>query len=271
MGQRLSRSRMDHPLITALAPAMRDAGALIEQIRLAGITHRAKADESPVTEADERAEALLIAAIRAIDPEATIVGEESCAAHGRPAATARFWLVDALDGTRDFVGGGADYSVNVGLIEAGVPILGLVLAPRTGVLWVGAAGAGAWRQESGGDFVPITTSTLQSPPRVVASRSHPDKQTDAYCTTIGGELRRSGSSLKFCMIADGDADVYPRFGPTSEWDTAAADAVLRAAGGMTRGQDGEPFAYAKPDYLNGPFLAVGDPAAYDALPSLASI
>ena len=259
---------MIHPLIQALAPAMRSAGELIEQIRLAGIVHRTKADESPVTEADEQAEALLTAAIRKLEPDALTVGEESCAALGRPAPTARFWLVDALDGTRDFLAGGTDYSVNIGLIEAGVPILGLVLAPRTGTLWAGAAGAGAWRQENGGEMNPIASAALQAPPRVVASRSHPDADTDAYCHAVGGELRRSGSSLKFCMLAEGEADVYPRFGPTSEWDTAAGDAVLRAAGGMTRGPQGEPFAYAKPGYLNGAFLAVGDPAAYAVLPPL---
>ena len=262
---------MTHPLIDALAPAMREAGALIEQIRLAGVTTQTKADDSPVTEADERAEALLVAAIEAADPGALIVGEEGCAAGGRPAATARFWLVDALDGTRDFVGGGSDYSVNVALIEAGVPILGLVLAPRTGVLWTGAAGAGAWRQESGGEPQSIATVPLRDPPLVVASRSHPDKQTDAYAKAIGADLARSGSSLKFCMVAEGQADVYPRFGPTSEWDTAAGDAVLRAAGGMTRGIDDEAYPYAKPDYLNGPFLAVGDPSAYETLPPLSSV
>lgn len=259
---------MSHPFIDALTPAMRDAGALIEQIRLAGIVQRAKADESPVTEADERAEALLFAAIARADPGAPIVGEETCAATGRPPPTARFWLVDALDGTRDFVEGGQDYSVNVALVEAGVPVLGLVLAPRTGVLWAGAAGAGAFRQMSGGDAGPILATHWQGHPRVVASRSHIDRRTLDYCTAIGGTLARSGSSLKFCLIAEGLADVYPRFGPTSEWDTAAGDAVLRAAGGMTRGADGEIFAYGKPDYLNGAFLAVGDPAAYDALPPL---
>ncbi len=261
---------MNHPFIDALAPAMRDAGALIEQIRLAGIVHRAKADNSPVTEADERAEALLFAAIAAADPGALIVGEESCAAGHRPAPTARFWLVDALDGTRDFVEGGQDYSVNVALVEAGVPILGLVLAPRTGMLWAGAAGAGGFRQLAGGKAEPILAARWRTPPRVVASRSHLDQRTLDYCAAVGGTLTRSGSSLKFCLIAEGLADVYPRFGPTSEWDTAAGDAVLRASGGMTRGPDGEAFAYGKRDYLNGAFLAVGDPAAYDALPPLTS-
>lgn len=261
---------MSHPLIDALAPALRDAGALIERVRLAGIVAREKADASPVTEADEQAETLLTAAIAAVDPGALIVGEESCAAAGRPAPTARFWLVDALDGTRDFVGGGADYSVNVALIEAGVPILGLVLAPRTGILWAGAAGVGAYREADGGARQRLLASPWRAPPRVVASRSHPDKATMDYCAAIGGELRQSGSSLKFCLLAEGEADVYPRFGPTSEWDTAAGDAVLRAAGGMTREAGGTPFPYAKPGFRNGPFLAVGDPAAYESLPPLTS-
>ncbi len=261
---------MSHPFIDALAPAMRDAGALIERIRLSGVAAREKADASPVTEADEQAEALLIAAIAAADPGAVIVGEESCAAGNRPAPTARFWLVDALDGTRSFVEGGPDYSVNVALIEAGVPILGLVLAPRTGILWEGAAGAGAFRQADGREREAILAARWGGHPRVVASRNHPDDATLAYCQSIGGELQQSGSSLKFCLIAEGSADVYPRFGPTSEWDTAAGDAVLRAAGGMTRDAVGEPFPYGKPDFLNGPFLAVGDPAAYELLPPLTS-
>ena len=258
---------MSHPFIDALAPAMREAGALIETIRVAGFAHRSKQDASPVTEADERAEALLTAAVAAVDPGTLVVGEESCAT-ARPAPAARFWLIDALDGTRDFVEGGQDYSVNVALVEDGAPILGLVLAPRSGVLWAGATGVGAFRQMSEGEREPIVVSRWRTPPGVVASRSHLDKATSDYCKSVGGELRQSGSSLKFCLLAEGKADVYPRFGTTSEWDTAAGDAVLRAAGGMTRDADGKAFPYGKPDYLNGPFLAVGDPAAYASLPPL---
>lgn len=259
---------MHHPLIDALVPAVRAAGELIEAIRIAGFEQRSKSDASPVTEADERAEQLLMEALATADPSALVVGEEACAAGLKPSPAARFWLVDPLDGTKDFVGGGPDYSVNVALIEAGVPVLGLVLAPRDGTLWAGAAGLGAFRERAGGAREPIAARKWPDRPVVVTSRSHLDDKTRNYAAAIGGDMRPSGSSLKFCLLAEGSADVYPRFGPTSEWDTAAGDAVLRAAGGMTRDASGEPFPYAKPEFLNGAFLAVADPAAYAHLPPL---
>jgi 3'(2'), 5'-bisphosphate nucleotidase len=260
---------MHHRLIEALTPAVREAGELIERIRASGVVSRDKADLSPVTEADERAEQLLTAAIAAADPGALIVGEEAHAAGVKPDPAARFWLIDPLDGTRDFIAGGSDYSVNVALIEGGVPVLGLVLAPRDGTLWAGAAGAAAFRERDG-RREPITTRRFGVVPIVVTSRSHLDDATRNYAASIpGAEARPSGSSLKFCLLAEGSADVYPRFGPTSEWDTAAGDAVLRAAGGMTRHPDGRDFAYGKSGFVNGAFLAVGDPAAYAKLPPLA--
>lgn len=259
---------MHSRFIGALTPAVREAGALIERIRFAGIVSRDKADLSPVTEADEQAEHLLTAAIVAADPGALIVGEEAHAAGVKPDPTARFWLIDPLDGTRDFIAGGADYSVNVALIEAGVPVLGLVLAPRDGTLWAGAVGAGAFRERDG-RRLSVATRRFGAAPIVVTSRSHLDDATRDYAASIpGADTRPSGSSLKFCLLAEGSADVYPRFGPTSEWDTAAGDAVLRAAGGLTRHPDGRDFAYGKPGFINGAFLAVGDPAAYEKLPPL---
>lgn len=253
---------MKHPLIEALIPAVRAAGDLIETIRIAGAVVRDKADQSPVTEADERAELLLTAAILAVEPDAVIVGEEASAAGFQPEPTARFWLIDPLDGTKDFIQGGPDYSVNIGLIENGVPVLGVVLAPRDGTLWAGAAGFGAFRESCGGPRVAISTRRLATRPIVVTSRTHLDSETSRYAAAIAGaDTRPSGSSLKFCLVAEGSADIYPRFGPTCEWDTAAGDALLRAAGGMTRGKDGAPFAYAKPKFRNGAFLAVGDPGA----------
>ena len=259
---------MHDRLIEALIPAVREAGALIERIRRAGIVARDKADASPVTEADEAAERLLTVAIAAADPHALIVGEEACAAGVKPDPCARFWLIDPLDGTRDFIAGYPDYSVNVALIEAGEPVLGLVLAPRDGTLWAGAAGAGAFRERDGKRLT-VATRQFGVAPVVVTSRSHLDDATRAYAAAIpGADTRPSGSSLKFCLLAEGSADVYPRFGPTSEWDTAAGDAVLRAAGGATRQPGGAAFAYGKPGYLNGAFLAVGDPGAYAKLPPL---
>lgn len=261
---------MHSRLIDALAPAVREAGELVERIRLAGIVTRAKSDASPVTEADEQAEILLAAAIAAADPGALVVGEEACAAGIRPDPCARYWLIDPVDGTKDFIAGGPDYSVNVALVDGGVPVIGLVLAPRSDTLWAGAVGVGAYKQVGDGPRTPIATRAMGAAPVVVTSRSHLDDATRAYCAAIpNAQTRPSGSSLKFCLLAEGAADVYPRFGPTSEWDTAAGDAVLRAAGGITRHPDGRVFGYGKPDFLNGVFLALGDPSAVYRLPPLA--
>ncbi len=259
-------------LLEVLAPAVREAGQLIERLKASGLVQRTKADKSPVTEADEAAERLLDAAIRKLDPEAVIVGEEAVSAGILPDATARFWLIDPLDGTRDFMNGGSDYSVNVGLIENGVPTLGLVLHPPTATLWTGAGGLGAWKEAP--DLARTAIRTRPYPgaaPRIVTSRSHLDDRTRAWCEACtAADTHPSGSSLKFCLLAEGTADAYPRFGPTSEWDTAAADAILRAAGGMTLGGDGKPLGYGKPRYLNGPFLAVADQTAPPKLPPFAA-
>ena len=255
-------------LLERLTPAMREAGVLIERLRAEGIGHRDKADRSPVTEADEAAERLLEAAIREVDPDSPIVGEEASAAGVQPGVSERFWLIDPLDGTRDFVEGGSDYSVNIGLVEDGVPVLGLVLHPPTGTLWTGARSLGAWKETQEGGRHTIQTRSLAIPHIIVTSRSHLDDKTRAWVAQIpAAEVRPSGSSLKFCLLAEGLADAYPRYGPTSEWDTAAADAILRAAGGITVGPDGAPFAYGKPRYLNGSFLAVADQQAVSRLPA----
>ena len=256
-------------LLEALAPAVRAAGRLIEEVRLGGFVADAKADMSPVTVADTRAEALLEAALAEVDPGALVVGEEASAAGGVPALTRRFWLLDPLDGTRSFVDGGEDYSVNVGLVEDGVAVLGLLLSPRSGVLWTGAFGKGAWREDADGRR-PIAARACPAEPVTVTSRSHGDRKTDAWVDKIagGGAVVPSGSSLKFCILAEGQADVYPRFSPTSEWDTAAGHAILSAAGGAVHAEDGRPLAYGKPGCRNGGFLAVGDPAAFERLPSL---
>ena len=260
---------MTHPLIDALVPAMRAAAAVIEHVREGGIVQRDKADASPVTEADEAAEVLLTAAIRAVDAS-PIVGEEAHAAGHRVDACARFWLIDPLDGTKDFIAGRAGYSVNVALIEGGVPVLGLVLSPRDGVLWAGALGRGAFRQ-NGPDAprLPIGTHPMRPLPVVVVSHSHLDPRTADWVTALGAcALEPAGSSLKFCRVAEGSADVYPRYGPTCEWDTAAGHAVLLAAGGTMRAAGGGDFVYAKPEYKNGGFLALGDRNSIGRLPPL---
>ena len=260
-------------LVEALIPAMRAAAAVIEQVRTAGIVHRDKADSSPVTEADEAAERLLTAAIRAID-DGLIVGEEAHAAGHRPGPCERFWLIDPLDGTKDFIAGRAAYSVNVALVENGAPVLGLVLSPRDGVLWTGVVGPGvghgAFRQANADSpRIAITSHPVRPLPVIVVSHSHLDQATKDWVTALGAcALEPAGSSLKFCRVAEGSADAYPRYGPTCEWDTAAGHAVLLAAGGAMRAAGGGDFMYAKPGYLNGGFLAVGDAGAFARLPPL---
>ncbi len=245
---------------------MREAGATIEQLKAAGLQSRDKADASPVTEADEAAERILAAAVRALEPEALIVGEEAASAGHLPPPARRFWLIDPLDGTRDFLAGRDGYTVNLALVVDGVPVFGLVLHPPTARLWGGAAGEGAWRLDAGGR-ARIRTRPLPPAPALIVSHSHLDERTRAWAEAVTGASRTSaGSSLKFCLLAEGAADAYPRFGPTMEWDTAAADAVLRAAGGVTHGEDGALLRYGKPGYRNGPFLALADPSAASRLP-----
>ena len=262
-----SASLPDAPAMATLEAAMRAAGARIEALKAEGVAARDKADQSPVTAADEAAEQILEAAVRAIEPDALIIGEEAAAAGYLPPPSGRFWLIDPLDGTRDFIAGRDGYTVNLGLVVAGVPVLGLVLHPPSGRLWIGATGRGARLEEGEGQARPIRTRPLPDRPALVVSHSHLDDRTRAWADAVANATRTSaGSSIKFCLLAESKADAYPRFGPTMEWDTAAADAVLRAAGGITLDEAGEPFRYGKPGYRNGPFLGLGQPAAARHLP-----
>lgn len=263
-------------LAEALRPAMQAAGALIQRYRARGVAVREKPAEaerppSPVTDADVDAEALLAAAIRSADPGAIIVGEEASAAGRQPLPTARFWLIDPLDGTRAFVDGGDDYSVNIGLVVDGAPAMGLVQHPPTGALWAGIPGLGAWKDTADGARRDLHGRAAPARLRILTSHSHLDARTRAWLAETGAhDSAARGSSLKFCLLAEGTADLYPRFGPTHEWDTAAADAVLRAAGGQTLGQwaggRAQPLVYGKADYLNGPFLALTRPTIVGRLP-----
>ena len=261
-------SPIDPAALPHLKAAMREAGARIEAHRAAGVVARDKADDSPVTDADEEAEAILRAALLAVEPAAVIVGEEGAAGGDLPPPAPRFWLIDPLDGTRDFLGGRDGYTVNLGLVVEGAPRFGLVLHPPSRRLWAGLVGEGATLETGLGPANPIHGRALPPAPALVVSHSHLDDRTRAWAEAVTGATRASaGSSIKFCLLAEGQADAYPRFGPTMEWDTAAADAVLRAAGGMTLGADGRPFAYGKAGYRNGPFLALGDPRAAAILPA----
>jgi 3'(2'), 5'-bisphosphate nucleotidase len=243
-------------LVTRLAAA---AGTAILAIRERGFQVQHKADRSVVTEADHAAEALIIAGLREAIPDCTIVAEEEVAAGKITAATQEVWLVDPLDGTREFTGGGNDFAVNIGLVRNGRPILGAVGVPATGEIFGGIVGVGAWRQKDG-DRTPITVRT---PPvaglTIVASRHHGDQAR--LDTFLAGrkvaEVVNFGSSLKFCRVAEGKADLYPRFGRTMEWDTCAPQAVLEAAGGTVTTLDGRPLGYAKPGWDNPHFVCWG--------------
>ncbi len=242
-----------------------EAGAAIMAIRAAGIHARFKNDQSPVTEADEQAEKIILHGLTRHYPDIQVVAEEAASAGNVPEnLDARFFLVDPLDGTKEFVAGREDFTVNIALIENGVPIAGIVYAPARFVLYAGAGNA-AYRATVDGQIgqrIPLEPQKQDSPERVVASRSHMTAETEDWlecrpdCRTVN-----IGSSLKFCLLAEGSADIYPRFGRTMEWDTAAGDAVLRAAGGITETLDGKPLLYGKrnqaddSDFANPHFIA----------------
>jgi 3'(2'), 5'-bisphosphate nucleotidase len=260
-------SHPDHRrrLLEGLITAALEAGVEINRIFEAGFEVETKADESPVTIADRAGEAIILKALAALTPDIPVVAEEEAAAGRIPEVDDRFFLVDALDGTREFVRRGDDFTVNIGLIEDGAPSLGVIYAPRLRRLFVGDAKLSiAWRREDG----QTTTTPLRIhkpariPPTAVASRSHVTPEVQAYLAAIkaGGRVN-IGSSLKFGLLASGEADVYPRPSPTMEWDTAAGHAVLLAAGGQVFAPDGTPLRYKKPNFFNPGFLAIGDYAA----------
>ena len=253
---------LDRPaLLDRLLPIVRDAGELIMTIYRSDFSVRGKADQSPVTEADERAEALILPALAALLPGTPIVAEEAVAAGKVPAVAERFWLVDPLDGTKEFISRNGEFTVNIALIENGAPTLGVVLAPALDRLFAGAVGHGAFVEDADGRRPIAVRAEPEAGLTVVASRSHGDAAAlDAFLAGRKvAELRGAGSSLKICLIAAGEADLYPRLGRTMEWDIAAGHAVLAAAGGQLTRIDGTPLRYGKPDFANPHFVAAGTP------------
>jgi 3'(2'),5'-bisphosphate nucleotidase len=236
-------------LIEPLVAAAIEAGKLILDVRRRGHTVERKADFSPVTEADRAAEEAILKCLAAVAPGIPVIAEEAVAAGTLPEVGAEFFLVDPLDGTKEFVKGGDDFTVNIGLIRNGVPVLGIVLAPATGDLYVGAEGEGAWKAKvadgrPGGRSRIAVRPAPDGPILVVASKSHRTPETDDFIFKFDvGNLVSAGSSLKFCLIAEGAADLYPRMGTTMQWDTAAGDAVVRAAGGVVVTLDNRPLPY----------------------------
>ena len=249
----------DEDLLALANDLAQRAGAAILAIRTRGFDTLIKADASPVTEADHAAEAIILAGLRAATPDIPVIAEEESAAGRQVASGPVFWLVDPLDGTREFTAGRDEFTVNIGLIRNGSPVLGVVGVPALGETFGGIVGQGAWKRTAAGQQ-PIHT---RAPPpeglTVMASRHHAGgpELTEFLAGRPIAELTNIGSSLKFCRMAEGKVDLYPRLGRTMEWDTAAAHAVLEAAGGKLSRMDGTPLHYGKPGFENPPFICTG--------------
>ena len=240
----------------------RAAGAAILEVYGRDFAVESKADRSPLTEADLAAHRIIAKGLNALSPQLPLLSEEGANIDWETRRQwSRYWLVDPLDGTREFVKRNGEFTVNIALIDSGVPILGVVHAPVLDYLLHAQRGQGSWMRQTDGRDLPLSTQRpAPARLRVAASRSHLDERTAHVLAEIGEyEKIGMGSSLKFCRIAEGAMDVYPRFGPTSEWDTAAGQCVLEAAGGVVLGLDGEPFRYnQKASLLNPDFIALGD-------------
>jgi 3'(2'), 5'-bisphosphate nucleotidase len=252
----------DQQLLDKICDIALAAGAAIMEIYGRGFSVDFKDDRSPLTEADHASHAIIQQSLWALEPRYPILSEES---DPRSFENRRdwptYWLVDPLDGTKEFIKRNGEFTVNIALIESHSPIMGVVYAPALERLYSGLVGEGAWLAAGGGGKRRIAVeSEARSRVRVVGSRSHASPALAEYLRHIGEhELKSMGSSLKICLVAEGEADVYPRLGPTSEWDTAAAHAILTSAGGSMIAVDGRPLRYnLKADLLNPHFLAFGD-------------
>ena len=255
---------MLNDLLAKLRPIIEEAGR--ETMRFYDAPEATwKEDGSPVTAADTAAEAIILPALRALTPDIPVISEEEAAAGLSPELRhGRFWLVDPLDGTKEFIKKNGEFTVNIALIDDGVPVLGLVHSPVTGDTYMAAGAGTAQLAAAGGE--PKRISARKPPAEgltVVASRSHGGgPELDAFLAKFKiNELRSAGSSVKLCLVARGEADIYPRLGTTMEWDIAAGHAVLLGAGGRIETEAGEPFLYGKPDFRNPHFIAFG---AWDA-------
>jgi 3'(2'), 5'-bisphosphate nucleotidase len=254
----------DMALYEGVIALARDAATKILEVYESEFAVQRKDDRSPLTAADLASHHCILAGLEKLAPDIPVLSEES--AVDVPAIVRRewrrLWLVDPLDGTREFVKRNGEFTVNIALIEDGVSVLSVVQAPVTGDLWHGQLGRGAFRRDGDDDVALHARVPASAPLRVAASRSLRDPRTEAFMARMGEvEPVGVGSSLKFCMLAEGAMDVYPRFGPTSEWDTAAAQCVLEAAGGAVLDPRGRPLAYNQRDtILNGDFIALGDTA-----------
>ncbi len=262
----MSGPHSDTPLLEAMIGAALEAGRAIHAIYRSGFEVTTKADDSPVTSADHAAEAIILQRLAGAAANVPIVAEEEVAAGRVPRIGREFFLVDPLDGTKEFIARRGDFTVNIALVRGGVPVLGVVYAPANSRLFFGNVSARtAFRSDQPANCstaAPRMPIGVRPAPQggltVVASRSHPTPETDAYLAQYTVAQRVPvGSSLKFCLVASGDADLYPRLGPTMEWDTAAGHSVLSAAGGEVWAAGGAPLRYGKPGFRNPAFIAGG--------------
>jgi 3'(2'), 5'-bisphosphate nucleotidase len=256
-------------LAQSLMPIVSRAGAAIMQIYDAGFTVERKEDNSPLTLADLESQRVILDGLTQITPDIPVLSEESAQAPWAERRNWReLWVVDPLDGTREFVKRNGEFTVNIALVAEHEPVLGIVSAPAQGVSYWGAQGLGAFRQDENGVVRQIRVSAPVSPLRVVGSRSHMSPETADYLAGFPAhEMTGIGSSLKFCLLAEGKADLYPRFGPTSEWDTAAGQALLEAAGGHVTRMDGHRLRYnCRESLVNGDFVAFSHPSVLSRTP-----
>jgi 3'(2'), 5'-bisphosphate nucleotidase len=257
-------------LLEAVREIAKAAGDAIMEIYEQDFSVELKDDRSPLTEADRAAHEIIVAGLGRLPLGLPVLSEESAEdAFKDRRSWDRFWLVDPLDGTKEFIKRNGEFTVNIALIENHAPVLGVVTAPALGSTYTGIAGLGAWKQHDGDTMAIEVRRPAADPLRIVGSRSHASPALASFLAEIGPhEIKPMGSSLKICLVAEGEADLYPRLGPTSEWDTAAAQAVLISAGGSMMDLSGEPLTYnARESILNPHFLALGDDIR-DRLPGL---
>jgi 3'(2'), 5'-bisphosphate nucleotidase len=259
----MTDSLKERRVLDAACEIAREAGrAILEVYGRPDFAVSRKSDDSPLTEADQVAHGIISRALATLDAGLPILSEESVPAeHATRREWQRYWLVDPLDGTKEFVKRNGEFTVNIALVDEQRAVLGAVYAPVLDRMYSGCVGLGAWRSDGGAQAKPIAVrASAGSPLRVVGSRSHPTPELAAYLEGLPAhEITDMGSSLKICLVAEGAADVYPRLGPTSEWDTAAAQAILESAGGRMIDLAGRPLRYnSKDDLLNPHFLAFGD-------------
>jgi 3'(2'), 5'-bisphosphate nucleotidase len=249
----------DNELVELAVRLVADAAVEILAVQSAGFSVQSKEDHSPVTLADMRAEKVIVAGLRAAVPEIPVIAEEEVAAGKVTAPGAVFWLVDPLDGTREFAAGRPEFAVNIGLVRDGKVVLGAVASPATDEIYYGIVGVGAWKRSPAGT-VPISARAAPAEGLTIMASRHykDDPELSRYLDNFKiASVTNIGSALKFCALAEGRADFYPRLGRTMEWDTAAPQAVLEAAGGCVLTMDGAPMGYGKQGFENPHFVCWG--------------